>query len=113
MSRLKGTTLYELFLTHQQRALRWEQSGTRSWRDILASFAVSQLSSDFACIAALKNIFKAGRDCLELCLSCLKFESEQSAEGNLATTASEDLKLLLEYMSRVKQLNTSLPRNEN
>jgi len=92
MSRLKGTTLYELFLTHQQRALRWEQSGTRSWRDILASFA-------------------AGRDCLELCLSCLKFESEQSAEGNLAATASEDLKLLLEYMSRVKQLNTTLPRN--
>ena len=58
MSRLKGTTLYELFLTHQQRALRWEQSGTRSWRDILASFAVSQLSSNFACIGALKKYFQ-------------------------------------------------------
>ena len=40
ISRLKGTTLYELYLTHQQRGMNWKTSKERSEKDVLAAFKV-------------------------------------------------------------------------
>ena len=46
ISRLKGTTLYELYLTHQQRGLNWKKptiaspSG-KSSKDVLSAFKVN------------------------------------------------------------------------
>ena len=40
-------------------------------------------------------------------MSCLKFESEKSAEGDLALRASEDMKYLLDYMAKLGQQNAS------
>ena len=40
ISRLKGTTLYELYLTHQQRGMNWKSSKERSEKDVLAAFKV-------------------------------------------------------------------------
>ena len=46
ISRLKGTTLYELYLTHQQRGLNWKKptiaspSG-KSNKDVLSAFKVN------------------------------------------------------------------------
>ena len=40
ISRLKGTTLYELYLTHQQRGINRKTSKERSEKDVLAAFKV-------------------------------------------------------------------------
>lgn len=40
ISRLKGTALYQLYLTYQQRGINWHAAGDKSKRDILASFNV-------------------------------------------------------------------------
>ena len=44
LSRLRGTTLYELFLTHQQRGLNWSKPGhgQKSQKDILSTFKVKE-----------------------------------------------------------------------
>ena len=42
ISRLRGTTLYELFLTHQQRGLNWSKPDSqRNPKDVLSAFKVS------------------------------------------------------------------------
>ena len=40
LSRLRGTTLYELFHTYQQRGLNWYESKQRSIKDIVSAFKV-------------------------------------------------------------------------
>ena len=40
ISRLRGTTLYELFLTYQQRGLNWYHKAERGAKDILSVFQV-------------------------------------------------------------------------
>ena len=42
ISRLRGTTLYELFLTYQQRGLNWYHRAQRGAKDILSVFKVSE-----------------------------------------------------------------------
>ena len=44
ISRLRGTTLYELFLTLQQRGLNWYHSANRGAKDILSVFQVQKKS---------------------------------------------------------------------
>ena len=41
ISPLKGTSLYELFLVYQQRALNWKRTNLKSTGDILAAMKVS------------------------------------------------------------------------
>ena len=60
----------------------------------------------------LKMNCKSARDCLEHCISSLKFESEESAEGNLALKASEDMKVLLDYVAKLGLQNTPASINK-
>ena len=46
ISRLKGTTLYELYLTHQQRGLNWKNSNQKSDKDVLSAFKVYYCNSN-------------------------------------------------------------------
>ena len=45
ISRLRGTTLYELFHTYQQRGLNWYDSKQRSIKDILSAFKVNKITN--------------------------------------------------------------------
>ena len=40
ISRLRGTTLHELFLTYQQRGLNWYHNGQHGSKDIISVFKV-------------------------------------------------------------------------
>jgi len=80
ISRLRGTTLYELFLTHQQRGLNWSKPEShKSPKDIL-------------------SVFKTAESHLIQCIDTLQFEPAHQAEGKLAAQAREDLAILSEHI---------------
>ena len=58
ISRLRGTTLYELFLTLQQRGLNWYHSANRGAKDILSVFQVQKKSGLEKGIHILSNFLK-------------------------------------------------------
>lgn len=46
ISRLKGTTLYELYLTHQQRGINWRNSKERNDKAVFNEFKVRTFALD-------------------------------------------------------------------
>ena len=53
ISRLKGTTLYELYLTHQQRGINWRNSKERNDKAVFSEFKVRTFAFD-----SCRNHFK-------------------------------------------------------
>ena len=82
ISRLRGTTLYELFLTYQQRGLNWYHRAERSAKDIL-------------------SVFKTAEECLLKCIDTLQHEPEHQAEGKLLIQAREELQILREFVNNL------------
>uniref|UniRef100_A0A0K2URL9 SET and MYND domaincontaining protein DDB_G0273589like [Megachile rotundata] n=2 Tax=Lepeophtheirus salmonis TaxID=72036 RepID=A0A0K2URL9_LEPSM len=77
ISRLRGTTLYELYLTYQQRALNWKGEGKKQ-EEILAAF-------------------RTAKDVLSQSIQYLQFEPKHQPEGQLAERAQEDLNTLTNW----------------
>ena len=57
ISRLKGTTLYELYLTHQQRGLNWRNSKEKSDKDVLSAFKVCKCDNTLNVIKYLRSVY--------------------------------------------------------
>ncbi|XP_059088067.1 SET domain-containing protein SmydA-8-like [Tigriopus californicus] len=83
ISRLRSTTLYQLYLVLQQRAYNWMKSGNRNHRDIVGAFAVAKTS-------------------LLQCIAMLEYESEGSPEFSLLATANDDLLSLEEFLAQAQ-----------
>jgi len=79
ISRLRGTTLHELFLTYQQRGLNWYHNGQHGSKDII-------------------SVFKTAEDCLLKCIETLQYEPEHQPEGKLLNQAKDELVVLKEFV---------------
>jgi len=87
ISRLKGTALYELYLSIQQRALRaFHDPGT--WGGLGSGDVLSMLTM-------------AGEH-LQECIDCLKYEPTHQAEGKLCEQARDEQCQLAGLMASVK-----------
>ena len=120
ISRLKGTTLYELYLTQQQRGLNWKDSNEKSNKDVLSAFKVWRYISysrsntnilitlqeqQFAEISdfIIYGNFQTAEHHLSQCIESLKYEPLHCPEGKLLERAREERFVLLEYIGDLRQ----------
>jgi hypothetical protein len=82
ISRLRGTSLYELFLTHQQRGLNWYHKAERGAKDVL-------------------SVLKTADDCLVKCIDTLQYEPAHQPEGKLLEQAREELLMLRDFVNNL------------
>lgn len=86
ISRLKGTSLYELFLTVKQRVL----------------FALSQLETVAHTKESLMGLIAAAGLHLQDCIDCLQYEPEHRPEGQLYLRAVQDQQIVLSLMQQTE-----------
>ena len=97
LSRLRGTTLYELFLTHQQRGLNWNKpESQKSPKDVLSVFKVGLMK--FNPKACFDYDLQTAETYLSQCINALQYEPEHQAEGRLLIQAKEDYSVLTDHI---------------
>lgn len=94
ISRLKGTTLYELYLTYQQRGMNWN-SWTLGGVGRIGKMAELEEKRD----KDVSSAFKTAENFLSQCIESLKYEPFHCAEGKLVERAREEHEQLLEYIA--------------
>jgi len=83
ISRLKGTSLYELSITTQQRAFNSLNKNTDAIDDIIGTFQLAL-------------------DQLQRCIDCLQYEPTHQAEGVLCARATSDRDDLMQLILKLK-----------
>ena len=104
ISRLRGTTLHELFLTYQQRGLNWYHNAKRGATDIISVFKVIKQNRHFKILttsAWKKKLFQTAEDCLIKCIDTLQYEPAHQPEGKLLIQAREELEDLRDFVKNL------------
>lgn len=104
ISRLRGTTLYELFLTHQQRGLNWSKADSqKSPKDVLSAFKVRERGSNILSVLFKLFLLQIAESHLKQCIATLQFEPPHQAEGKLCSQAREDLAALSDHINTLSK----------